>query len=59
MCLIVCHENRISADGWRDSGGEMKSKGKQHRKGWIVIITDFLSPKWGSSGIVLLCVFAV
>ena len=55
VCLIVCHENGISVDGWRDSGGEMQSKGKQQRKGWIVIVRDFLSPRWGSSGMVLLC----
>lgn len=48
VCLIVCHENGISVDGWRDSRGEMQSQGKQHRKGWIVIITDFFSPGWGS-----------
>lgn len=44
VCLIVCHENGISVDGWRDSGGEMQSYGKRLRKGWIVIVTDFLSP---------------
>ncbi len=32
MCLIVCHENGISVDGWRDSGGEMQSKGKQQKR---------------------------
>lgn len=42
VCLIVCHENRISADGWRDSGGEMQSRGKQHRKGWIVVVLGSL-----------------
>lgn len=24
VCLIVCHENEISGDGWRDSWGEMQ-----------------------------------
>lgn len=41
VCLIVCHGNRISADGWRDSGGEIESKTSTHRKKWIVMVTGF------------------
>lgn len=54
MCLIVCHENGISADGWRDCGGEMQSKRKQRRKGWIVIFTGFLYLEQGGGEVVLL-----